>query len=222
MDDLAISYAENGGYPVDHSEKPVRLFESNFLEFFTHITPLAIVILWVPVIIFLFAISLVHNEAVGFPWFIPAGILSGLFLWTLVEYTLHRFLFHFHPKGALGKRLIFLFHGIHHYQPQCKTRLVMPPAASLPMALILYGLLYVILGLLFGRPQWVNPLTVGLLIGYLFYDLTHYATHHFAMHSGVWRFLKRYHMKHHFKSPNMRYGVSSPLWDVVFKTMPKD
>lgn len=222
MDNIALSYAEKGGFPVDHSEKPVRLFKSNFMEFFTHITPLAIIILWTPVIALLMVISIANRTAAGYPWFIPGGIAAGLFLWTFVEYTLHRFLFHFHPKSSWGKQIIFLFHGIHHYQPQCKTRLVMPPPVSIPLGLVVYGVLYALFGLLLGLPQWVQPMMIGMLVGYLIYDLTHYATHHFAMRSGVLRFLKRYHMKHHFKTPDMRYGVSSPLWDVVFRTLPKD
>jgi sterol desaturase/sphingolipid hydroxylase (fatty acid hydroxylase superfamily) len=52
--------------------------------------------------------------------------------------------------------------------------------------------------------------------------MIHYATHHLPMHSGYAKFLKRYHMQHHFKTPNQRYGVSSPLWDYVFNTMPRE
>jgi sterol desaturase/sphingolipid hydroxylase (fatty acid hydroxylase superfamily) len=54
------------------------------------------------------------------------------------------------------------------------------------------------------------------------YDLTHYATHHFPMRGGYAKFLKRYHMQHHYKTPNQRFGVSSPLWDWVFGTMPAE
>jgi dihydroceramide fatty acyl 2-hydroxylase len=75
-----------------------------------------------------------------------------------------------------------------------------------------------ILGVLFQVPQWVNPLTAGFMIGYLLYDLTHYATHHFPMRSGYAKYLKRYHMAHHYKDPNTRFGVSSPVWDWVFRT----
>jgi sterol desaturase/sphingolipid hydroxylase (fatty acid hydroxylase superfamily) len=52
--------------------------------------------------------------------------------------------------------------------------------------------------------------------------LTHYATHHFPMRRGILKFLKRYHMQHHYKTPDQRFGVSSPLWDVVFGTFPKE
>ena len=146
------------------------------------------------------------------------GIIIGLFLWTPAEYTLHRFLFHHKPTSPRQERIFFLFHGIHHAQPQVKTRLVMPLPVSVPAALIFWGLFHLIAGVLLGAPQWVAPLMSGFLAGYLAYDLTHYATHHFAMRSGYARFLKRHHMQHHYKDPGTRFGVSSPLWDYVFQT----
>jgi sterol desaturase/sphingolipid hydroxylase (fatty acid hydroxylase superfamily) len=56
--------------------------------------------------------------------------------------------------------------------------------------------------------------------GYLLYDMTHYAAHHLPMRSGYLKFLKRYHIMHHYRTPNARFGVSSPLWDYVFRTAP--
>jgi sterol desaturase/sphingolipid hydroxylase (fatty acid hydroxylase superfamily) len=38
------------------------------------------------------------------------------------------------------------------------------------------------------------------------------------MRSGYLKYLKRYHMAHHYKAPDALYGVSSPMWDVVFRT----
>jgi sterol desaturase/sphingolipid hydroxylase (fatty acid hydroxylase superfamily) len=143
-----------------------------------------------------------------------------LFLWTFTEYILHRFVFHFRPRTPRQERVLFLFHGIHHVQPQCKTRLVMPPVVSIPLALIFYGVFRLILAMLLGIPDWVAPTFAGFITGYLIYDMTHYATHHFSMRQGFLKFLKRYHMQHHYKTPNQRFGVSSPLWDIVFGTKP--
>ena len=150
------------------------------------------------------------------------GLLIGLFLWTFAEYTLHRFLFHHKPTSPLQERIFFLFHGIHHAQPQDKTRLVMPLPVSIPVAAIFYGLFHFAVAVLLNAPQWVPPLMSGFLTGYLMYDLTHYATHHFPMRSGYAKFVKRYHMQHHYKDPNTRFGVSSPVWDWVFRTQGLD
>ncbi len=201
---------------IIHDETPIRLFKSDFMEFFTHITPQAIIIIWLPVVIWL----LVTSTGIS-TMNIYIGFLVGLFVWTFAEYTLHRFVFHFPPKTPRMERITFLFHGIHHAQPQCKTRLVMPPVVAIPMAAIFYGLFWLIIGSLFQTGQWVHPVMAGFMVGYLIYDLTHYATHHWPMRSGYLKYIKRYHMAHHYKTPDARYGVSSPIWDYVFKTMPE-
>ena len=207
---------------IDHSDTPIRLFKSDFLEFFSHISPVTIVVIWLPVVVYLLVRSILNAPAGAFPWYIPAGFLVGLFIWTFSEYMLHRFVFHFPAKTPRMQRITFLFHGVHHAQPQCKTRLVMPPVVSIPLAVIFYGLFYLVWAVIFGLPQWMEPTFAGFMVGYLIYDLMHYATHHFPMRSGYLKYIKRYHMQHHYKTPDARYGVSSPLWDMIFKTMPAE
>lgn len=204
--------------PITHDETPIRLFKSDFMEFFTHISPLVVIIIWLPVVV----VMLILPSGAGSA---PAAVLAGgwvlgLLFWTLAEYLLHRFVFHFPPKTPRMERITFLFHGVHHAQPQCKTRLVMPPVVSIPLAGLFYGLFWLVAGTLAGSPAWVNPLMAGFITGYLAYDLTHYATHHFPMRSGYARYIKRYHMMHHYKNPDGLYGVSSPVWDYVFRTNP--
>ena len=207
---------------ISHAKEPIRLFRSGLLEFFTHIHPAVVLAIWLPVMGF-FLVRAVLDLPAGNAWailIVPLGFLAGLFLWTLAEYTLHRFVFHFPPRNAWQERLSFLFHGVHHAQPQVKTRLVMPPAASIPLALLFYGLFYLILVAAFGLHAWLAPTFAGFIAGYLAYDMLHYATHHVAMRRGYWKFLKRYHMQHHYKTPDQRFGVSSPLWDRAFGTYP--
>lgn len=204
--------------PINHSSVPIRLFKSDVLEFFTHVTPQFVVILWSPVILFFAARGIFAAAGDGAWARVPVALLAGVFLWTIAEYSLHRWVFHFRPRNAWQERVVFLFHGIHHVQPAIKTRLVMPPAVSVPMAFVFYGLALGIVHALLGLPQWVDPLFAGFGIGYLAYDLTHYATHHLPMRGRVAKFLKRQHMLHHYKTPDQRFGVSSPLWDLVFRT----
>ena len=206
--------------PVDPSREavPIRLFKSDFLEFFTHISPAAVTGLWLPVIVLLLVYAVLTAPAGRFPVYIPPGFLIGVFIWTFTEYIMHRFVFHHRPTSKRQERIIFLFHGINHAQPQVKTRLVMPFAVTIPLALFFFGLYSLVLGLLLKAPQWVAPIMAGMIAGYLAYDLIHYATHHWPMRSGAAKFLKRYHMQHHYKAPDTRFGVSSPLWDHVFGT----
>ena len=106
-----------------------------------------------------------------------------------------------------------MFHGVHHDYPNDSMRLVMPPSVSLPLAALFYLLFRLIMG-----PVNVAPFFAGFLLGYLFYDITHYALHHFAIKKKFWLDLKQHHMKHHYKSPDEGFGVSQSWWDTVFRT----
>ncbi len=206
---------------INYDPEPVRLFKSNFLEFFTHISPVTVTVIWLPVTLYFLISAIV--QATGGAWLhIPLGLALGLFVWTLSEYLLHRFVFHFQARAPWQERIIFLFHGIHHYQPNCKTRLVMPPIVSVPLSFVFYGAVYLVMGVALQAPQWIAPTFSGLIAGYLAYDLAHYATHHLPLKGRYLKYLKKYHMLHHFKTPDARYGVSSPLWDFVFRTAPAD
>ena len=205
---------------LNHDEQPIRLFKSNFLEFFTHISPIAIIIIWAPIVAICLWAGTIHPASSLLV--IILGYILGLFIWTFSEYILHRFVFHFKPKNSWQEKIAFLFHGIHHAQPKVKTRLVMPPAASIPMALVFFGLFFLIFIVLLNAGQWMYPLFAGFLTGYIIYDLMHYATHHFRMRKGIWKTLKQFHMRHHYKHPDQLFGVSSPIWDYVFKTLPSE
>jgi sterol desaturase/sphingolipid hydroxylase (fatty acid hydroxylase superfamily) len=207
---------------IIYDPEPVRLLKSDFFEFFTHITPQAVTAIWLPVV----AITVVAGlsnwpPGVSPMWFVAAFALGVVILWTFLEYILHRFVFHFRPRNKTQWQIIFLFHGIHHYQPHIKTRLVMPPAVSIPSALLFLGLFWVVFDLILSAPFLVAPVFAGTVLGYLGYDLIHYATHHAPVKGGVMKFLKRHHMEHHYKTPDARFGVSTNVWDQVFHTEPE-
>ncbi len=207
---------------IDHSDVPIRLFKSDFLEFFTHVHPITIIVIWVPYAVYMYYLGIAMSGPRTDPLALPLSFMIGLVIWTFVEYNIHRFFFHFHPRTAWQERIIFLFHGVHHAQPRMKTRLVMPPAVSIPMAAAFWLLFYFLVGQGLGQPQDVGPMVAGFTVGYLAYDLLHYATHHFPMRWGFLGYLKRHHMLHHYKTPDLRFGVSSPFWDWVYGTLPKD
>jgi 4-hydroxysphinganine ceramide fatty acyl 2-hydroxylase len=194
-------------YKSTHDET-VRLFQSDFLEFFTRVHPSVPVLLYMPFILwFLYRASIIPTVS----WMgILAVFLSGAFTWSFMEYLIHRFIFHFKPKGKRAKKIFYLFHGIHHDYPNDSRRLVMPPVVSLPIALTL-------LFLLFGKP-YREVFLAGFGVGYLSYDMIHYAVHHFLLKRGILFYIKQHHLRHHFKDATKGFGVSSSLWDLVFKT----
>lgn len=199
---------------ISNKNETVRMFESNFMEFFSHVHPATPLVIYIPVIGYMIYLS-VADYQIG--WLPLAGLfLLGVFLWSFIEYTLHRWIFHYQPSTKWGQRLHFILHGVHHDYPSDATRLVMPPSVSLPLAAMFY-LLFV---LVFGTAL-TPSIFAGMVFGYLCYDMLHYATHHFSMKKGIWLWLKQHHMRHHYGDDDNGYGVSSPLWDYVFGTLEK-
>lgn len=196
---------------VSNKDESARMFKSDFLESLSKVRWTTPLIIFVPIILFflVFAVveySILAAELVGL-------YIAGVAMWTLAEYTLHRFVFHYHPKSERLQKIFWTFHGVHHDYPQDSMRLVMPPSVSLPLAAIFFALFYAIFG-----AKYVGPVFAGFLSGYLFYDITHYAIHHFAFKNKFWLSIKKHHMTHHYKHPELGFGVSSPFWDYVFRT----
>ena len=200
-------------------DTPIRLFKSDFLEWFTHINPVVVLVVFLPVVGFFLWRSARGNQGIGW-WNVLISFAIGLLIWPLVEYLLHRFVFHFSPKNPSErmKRVLFLMHGVHHAQPREKSRLVMPPVVSIPLAAIFYGLFMGLVGGLLKLPNYVDGIFAGFMLGYVIYDMTHYALHHFSFKGEYFVKLRRHHMAHHFKTHNQRFGVSTWFWDDVFRT----
>jgi sterol desaturase/sphingolipid hydroxylase (fatty acid hydroxylase superfamily) len=191
-----------------------RLFSNDLLEKLSHVHPATPLAIYVPVIGYCLYHAVLMTSS-GFA-LIAALILAGLICWTFVEYTLHRFVFHYQPSSAIGERIHFLFHGIHHEYPRDPLRLVMPPSVSLPLA----GAFYLLFRSLLGG-VWSMPFFAGFMAGYLCYDSLHYAVHHYSFKGNrLFAWIKRHHLRHHYLNDRTGYGVSSPLWDYIFGTMP--
>ncbi|WFD33135.1 4-hydroxysphinganine ceramide fatty acyl 2-hydroxylase [Malassezia sp. CBS 17886] len=208
-----------------HRKEPAQLMPNAFLEMFT-ITPWYVVpMLWLPI-----AAAFFHQCAgqfrdvfAGSEWglaYATASTLAayavGLLFWTFIEYLFHRFLFHMDdalPRGQMFYLLHFLLHGIHHFLPMDRYRLVMPPimfaALSFPMVMLAHAVL-------------PGPVANGVIAGsytmYVVYDTMHYALHHTKLPAYL-RKQKRYHLEHHYKNYELGFGVTSKLWDIVFHTL---
>lgn len=196
---------------VSNSSESQRMFKSNFLESLSKVPFYVPLIVYIPVIAYLVYAAFAKDNLSILQFVISVAV--GLIVWTVTEYILHRFVFHFHPTSEFGKRIHFIFHGVHHDYPNDAQRLVMPPSASIPMALIIYFLFS-----LFVPAQYMSAFFAAFLVGYLFYDMTHYALHHANFKAGIWKKLKKHHMLHHYSDETKGYGVSSVLWDDIFKT----
>lgn len=192
--------------------KSLRLFENPFLERFSHVHPLTPLILWSPVVVILLwrSIEVLRMS----PYVIGVLGVIAVFAWSLVEYALHRYVFHLEGDSPRAQRAHFLIHGMHHEDPLDPTRLVMPPAVSIVLGMILFSLFRFLLG-----NEWAEPFFAFFIVGYLCYDYIHFSVHHFVPRTRLGKYLKQSHMMHHYVSPHSRWGVSSPFWDYIFGTL---
>ncbi len=189
-----------------------RLFQSDYMEMMTKTHPLVIYSMYVPVIIFMLYYGATYkNVAAGKETIL---FVAGALFWSLFEYVMHRHLFHMIVEKPRAKKFVYTMHGVHHEYPRDKERLFMPPVPSMVVAAIIFYLMYLAMG------WYAMAFFPGFLFGYLMYGSMHFAIHAFAPP----RFLKalwRNHHLHHYKHPDKGFGVSSVLWDVVFRTVPK-
>ncbi|MGI9020818.1 MAG: sterol desaturase family protein [Solirubrobacterales bacterium] len=189
------------------------LFANRFLDFFSRIHPSVPALIFIPVIAGMVYLGADRGQGAGT---IILLFAAGVGIWTISEYWLHRKFFHWEPDNSFGRRMHFIIHGVHHDHPNDKLRLVMPPGASIPLAALFFGLFWLILG----EPT-AFPVFGGFIAGYLVYDYTHYYVHHFVPKSDFGKSLREQHMRHHFQDHRFGFGVSSPLWDAVFGTLPR-
>ena len=186
------------------------MFESRLLDALSRVHPAVPVIIFGPLILLLVAWGLSRVDAT-----LLVGLLAGGYaMWTLFEYWLHRVVFHFEPEAGIGARLHWIIHGVHHDHPNDPLRLVMPPAVSVPLAALVFALLYLAFG-----SDYAPGLGAGFFAGYLVYDMLHYYLHHSRPHGRLGRMLRERHMRHHFQDDSRGFGISAPYWDAIFGTL---
>lgn len=200
-------------HPSEKRATTTRMFESNFFEWFSRIHPATPFVTWVPVLAYVLYHCVARGDIGAFAML--GLVFSGYLTWTFTEYILHRWVFHWTKDTAFGRRVHFLVHGVHHDYPNDKDRLVMPLGVSIPIGVLFYFAFTAVFGVHVGELFYV-----GFGIGYLSYDGTHYYVHHFRQTTRVGKFLKKHHMTHHHADHDGGFGVSSPLWDLIFRTMP--
>jgi sterol desaturase/sphingolipid hydroxylase (fatty acid hydroxylase superfamily) len=197
---------------IKESPQSPRIFDNDILDGMSRTPWVFVPAVYLPASAALLWYS-ISEISVG--WLASAGLaLAGLLAWTFVEYWLHRTLFHWVPEGDWGERMHFLMHGVHHDWPHDKYRLVMPPAVSIGLFIVFLFTWTALLGA-FG---WAFH--AGFVFGYMCYDVIHYHVHHRRAGFRWLQRIKKHHVSHHFVDDysELRYGVSTRLWDVIFDT----
>lgn len=195
---------------VSNAEDSIRLFDNKIFDSLSKVHFTVPLYIYIPAILFFGYKAFSYGiSTVNFALYFSAGLI----IWTITEYFLHRFIFHYQPTSEFGKKMHFIFHGVHHDYPRDKKRLVMPPSASIPLATLFYFLFSLIL-----QTKFLFAFFPGFLLGYLVYDMLHYAMHHHNFKNPFLKKIKQHHMLHHYQDPTKGYGVSSSLWDKILKS----
>ena len=135
-----------------------------------------------------------------------ALVAAGLAGWTLIEYLLHRFVLHMVQPFSD-------WHGAHHDRPAALICAPTVVSATLIAVLIFLPALEML------NLSRACALTLGVLVGYLAYSVTHHAVHHWRADTAWLKRRKRWHALHHHVQRPGCYGVTTAFWDHVFRSI---
>jgi len=137
---------------------------------------------------------------------LPVAILA-LLVYTLVEYSWHRFLFHWRhaPRAALQG------HARHHQAPE--EPLALPFFTALPHVIVVWTL-----ATESGLGSSLGAFFTGMyFLGYVAYATLHQMVHTESLQHPLLGWFRAIHEVHHVR-PTRNFGVTTPLWDIVFRT----
>ncbi|HEX7296643.1 MAG TPA: sterol desaturase family protein [Pyrinomonadaceae bacterium] len=150
----------------------------------------------------------------GLSWIeISIQLGVGLLLWMLIEYCLHRFVFHYEARTGLGRKFLYKVHLSHHENPS-NTKIL----SSLLLAVAIAPGIFLVAWGATGAWRAAFYLLVGVAAGYFYYEWLHFYVHHARPQLRPLRYLRTYHLLHHHQTPEMRFGVTTPVLDLIFKT----
>lgn len=203
--------------PATIEEKKIkkdRMFENPVLEFLSLSGPKIITVFHIVLssLVLYTGYRLAENPLI---WKIVLYFVGGMISWSLVEYLMHRYVFHFVHENKAVSILHHALHGHHHDVPQDQKHLFMPPVPALFILSMFFGIFY----LFFWKNTWF--FMAGFEIGYLAYSLIHYKIHKGVPKNKYLNKLWLHHANHHYKNDDKAFGVSSKFWDRVFGTLPE-
>lgn len=191
-----------------------RMFESDFFEFFSKVHPAAPFLLWIPIVLGTLAYGL--TKGLTSPLLAVVCVPVGFVSWQVMEYFIHKKLFHWMGIGPVSRRFHDISHGFHHKYPDDPQRLVMPLAVSISLAsVIAFGLSFL------HRAELTLPWWCGLVAGYLFYDFIHWSTHFRKPLTRWGKVMRAHHMAHHFADIDANFGISHRWIDMLMGTLKK-
>lgn len=158
--------------------------------------------------IFLVAAAFYCMGWLTFIWFIP-----GMASWVILEYCLHRFIFHFKTRKPSLRKIVYAIHGVHHANPQNKNTFYVPLIPSLVIAATIFLLLQTLMG------DTAYAFLAGLLFMHQLYNLMHLWIHSgCSTNNNYLQKMREHHLLHHRSNGRRYFGVTSILADRIFNT----
>lgn len=134
---------------------------------------------------------------------------AGAVSWTFMEYGLHRFAMHELKGKGLASREHLTHHAdVTYFSPMSKKLL----SASASSAVV-FPLAWRAIG-----KRDAAALTGGMVATYGIYEVAHRRVHTHAPINAFGRWMRRSHFHHHFGAPMKNFGVTSPVWDIAFRS----
>jgi hypothetical protein len=133
----------------------------------------------------------------------------GAATWSAAEYVLHRFTMH----AMRGRGVPSVEHLKHH----ADVTYFSPASKKLASAAATTAVAFPVVAVLLGRRR-AAAFNSGLIAMYFGYEVAHRRTHTHAPHNRYGRWARRNHLHHHFGAPMRNFGVTTPLWDLLWRT----
>jgi sterol desaturase/sphingolipid hydroxylase (fatty acid hydroxylase superfamily) len=195
-------------------EERAKLYKNKFIEFLSR-APFGVSnTMWVIVAIIFYWLTITRVE-LSLANIIIFSLIGFLF-WTIMEYILHRFVYHTETNSEGYTQFQENLHSNHHHYPKDPERLAMPPVRELVLGALFFGFFYLAMGI------YAFAFFPGFILGYDAYITLHYYQHRVKSPKyKPWKKLWQHHKAHHYSNPYSAFGVTTRLWDYIFGTMPK-
>ena len=144
-------------------------FDNPILERLTRTTTAVPVTIFLSFSAFLMVWGFLHSQHSALTQILV--FVAGLLLFTLVEYMVHRHVFHMITNTRFREKVQYAFHGVHHEFPKDTSRLAMPPLFSIVIVTVLFFSLRALMG------DHIFGFLPGFITGYSLYLIVHYVVH---------------------------------------------
>ncbi len=199
---------------LTNKDMPAERLESEVFPYFYVTNPHIPFYIFTPFVIAFLFISIFHINLNTKQ--ILISLTASLAFWTIFEYAMHRYLFHWKPESPFFKKLLYTIHHGHHDYPNDGKLMLVGPVISVPAFLLFSGISYLLIG------NYSFSFMAGIATCYMFYDWLHFASHNYNFDNKIFQKLKVHHMRHHYEDNEKNFAFTTLIWDIIMDTLIKN